>query len=308
MVNYVSAKLEGRPAEFAGDDLQDQDRVFGLLSLAQNDADEDERRALVDALADEGIDIAETGMFPLDPGRAQELATGIIAKMKEAGVTTVVVRADPITLPAFTREATKQNWFPEWVLAGYQFTDSSTFARTFDQDQWAHAFGVSFLPPKRRRRVTPAYRLYEWFHGEPPPADKSLLLTYPQVALFFTGVHLAGPDLTTEHFRDGIFAFPPTPRARTQPSVDYGSGIWDESRRLRRHRRHGRDLVGRRGHRRGRDRRRGHRPLPLRRRRRALPAERLHRRVEVFDRSNSVTEIDDPPPAEIPPDYPSPAG
>jgi hypothetical protein len=29
--------------------------------------------------------------------------------------------------------------------------------------------------------------------------------------------------------------------------------------------------------------------------------------VEVFDRGNSVTQIADPPPAEIPPDYPPPA-
>ena len=74
---------------------------------------------VLEAFAGEGIEIVETGTFPLDPTRAQELATGIIAQMKDAGVTTVVVRADPITLPAFTREATKQEWFPEWVIGGY---------------------------------------------------------------------------------------------------------------------------------------------------------------------------------------------
>ena len=76
--------------------------------------------------------------------------------------------------------------------------------------------------------VTPPYRLYEWYHGTPPPADDSLILTYPQVALFFTSLHLAGPDLTPEHYRDALFAFPPTPKARTQPSVDYGFGIWTD--------------------------------------------------------------------------------
>ena len=76
--------------------------------------------------------------------------------MKDAGVTTVVVRADPITLPAFTREATKQEWFPEWVIGGYPFTDTTTFARTFDQEQWSHAFGLSFLPPNAPHELTPA--------------------------------------------------------------------------------------------------------------------------------------------------------
>ena len=114
------------------------------------------------------------------------------------------------------------------MIGGYQFTDTSTFARTFDQDQWAHAFGLSFLPPNAPRQLTPPYQLYEWYHGEPPPADDSLFLTYPSVVLLFTGIQFAGPDLTPEHFRDALFAFPPTPPAITQPSVDYGFGIWTD--------------------------------------------------------------------------------
>ena len=111
-----------------GEGSQGEDRVFGLLYLTQNDADERRVERYVEAFDEEGVDIVETGEFPLDPGRAQELATGIIARMKEAGVTTVIARADPITLPAFTREATKQGWYPEWVIGGFQFTDTSTFA------------------------------------------------------------------------------------------------------------------------------------------------------------------------------------
>ena len=316
VVQYVAAKLAGGTADFAGPGSEGEDRVFGLLSLTQNDADERRVERYVEAFADEGIEIAETGTFPLDPGRAQELATGIVAKMKDAGVTTVVVRADPITLPAFTREATKQGWYPEWVLGGFQFTDSSTFARTFDQDQWAHAFGVSFLPPKAPPEVTPAYRFFEWFHGEPPPADDSLILTYPQVALFFTGLHLTGPDLTVENYRDALFAFPPTPQARTQPSVDYGFGIWTDPTKPDEEyegdyegiddmveiwwdaEATGPDETGAEG-------------TGLYRYvddgRRYLPHEYTSD-VQVFDRSASVTEITDPPASEVPPDYPSPAG
>lgn len=313
VVSYVSAKLKGGTAEFAGEGSQGKDRVFGLLSLAQSDADERTVDRYVEQFADEGVDIAEAATFPLDPGRAAELATGIIAKMKDAGVTTVVVRADPITLPAFTREATKQNWFPEWVIGGYQFTDTSTFARTFDQEQWAHAFGLSFLPPKAPPEVTPPYRLYEWYHGSPPPADNSLILTYPQVALFFTGLHYAGPDLTRENFRDALFAFPPTPKAVTQPSVDYGFGVWNvddedyegdyegiddmvelwwdaEAQ--------GPDENGAEGSGLYRYVNGGQRYLP----------HEYTDDVQAFDPDNAVTEITDAPQAEIPPDYPSPSG
>ena len=312
VVSYVSTKLQGGTAEFAGEGSQGEDRVFGLLSLAQNDADERRAERYVEAFAEEGVEIVEKGTFPLDPTRAAEMATGIIAQMKDAGVTTVVVRADPITLPAFTREATKQNWYPEWVLGGYQFTDSTTFARTFDQEQWSHAFGLSFLPPAAPPEVTPAYRLYEWYHGTPPPADDSLILTYPQVALFFTGLHYAGPELTVESFRDALFAFPATPRAVTQPSVDYGFGLWnaddddyvgdyegiddmvelwwdaegegpDET---------GADGTGVYQYANG-----GQRYLP----------HEYTQDIDVFDAETSVPQITDPPDSEIPPEYPSPA-
>jgi Periplasmic binding protein len=315
VVSYVARKLAGGTAEFAGEGSRGEERVFGLLSLAQSDSDERRVERYVEAFADEGVDIAETGMFPLDPARAQELATGVVARMKDAGVTTVIVRADPITLPAFTREATKQGWYPEWVIGGYQFTDTSTFARTFDQDQWAHAFGLSFLPPAAPPQVTPPYRLYEWYHGTPPPADDSLILTYPQVALFFTTLHLAGPDLTPEHYRDALFAFPPTPTARTQPSVDYGFGIWTDPTRPADEyegdyegiddmvelwwdaEAEGPDETGEDGTGLYRYVNDGERYLP----------HEYTSDVEVFDRGNSVTQIADPPPAEIPPDYPPPA-
>ncbi|MGH9258950.1 MAG: hypothetical protein ACRD08_03475, partial [Acidimicrobiales bacterium] len=227
VVAYVSEKLKGGTADFAGEGSKGKDRVFGLLSLAQSEANERSVERYVEEFEEAGVDIAESATFPLDPGHAQELATGIIAKMKADGVTTVVVRADPITLPAFTREATKQEWYPEWVIGGYQFTDTSTFARGFDQEQWSHAFGLSFLPPKAPPELTPAYQLYDWYNGTPRTADDSVILTYPQVALYFTAVHLAGPDLTPDTFRDALFAFPPTPQAVTQPSVDYGFGLWN---------------------------------------------------------------------------------
>ena len=315
VVNYVTAKLKDGTAEFAGEGSQGEDRVFGLLTLAQSDSDERRAELYVEAFADEDIEIAESATFPLDPTRAQELATGIIAQMKEAGVTTVIVRADPITLPAFTREATRQNWFPEWVIGGYPFTDSSTFARTFDQEQWSHAFGLSFLPPNAPRDLIPPYRLYDWYHGEPPPADDSLFLTYPSVVLLFTGIHLGGPDLTPEHFRDALFAFPPTPPAVTQPSVDYGFGIWTDPDDPDDYEgdyagvddmveiwwdpeAEGPDETGNEGTGLYRYVNGGQRYL----------SNEYTGDVEVFDPEGAPTSIEDPPPSEVPPDYPSPAG
>ncbi len=300
---YVKAKLVGRPAEFAGDDLKDEDRKFGILNQGSDGA----TNRMKGHLEDEGVDVAATVAYPLDPTRAQELAASGIARLKDAGVTSVIVHSDPITLPAFLNEATEQDWYPEWVLAGCNFCDTSVFGRTFDQDQWAHAFGLSYLPPQAPPAITPPYRLYEWYHGEAPPADNSLILTYPSVALLFTGLEYAGPDLNVENFRDGLFAWPPTPRAVTEPSVDYGTELWDKPdyegiddmvEVWWDPTAEGNDEAGQEGQ--------GHLRY-VDGGRRYMPGD-YDRNLRVFDRHDAPTEITEPPAPEVPPDYPSPAG
>jgi len=307
LVAYVAAKLAGGQAEHAGDDLRGQERVFGHLALGLGDDGSADR--LRDELAAEGVELAEQVLYPLDPGRAAELATNAVTRMQSSGVTTVLVQADPILLPAFTQEATKQGWFPEWVLGGAPFIDTSTFARTFDQAQWAHAFGISYFPPQVRPEANPPHRLYEWFHGSPPAVEGSLplLLLHPQVTLFFTGLQHAGPNLTAQTFRDGLFLMPPTPRAVTQPSVSYGgqrwsspdyAGIddmvelwWDPDAE-------GIDEGGAEG--------RGmYRYVDGGRR---FLVDEWEPGLDVFDPAGSLMVVEEVPDDEAPPDYPSPAG
>jgi hypothetical protein len=307
VVNYVSRKLAGRPAEHAGEDLQGQERVFGHLKLGVSEGDERDVTRLRDRLADAGVDVAESVTYPFDVAGIQEHATSAVTRMKEAGVTTVLVDTDPLTLPAITEEATKQRWYPEWVLIAPLLADTNAFGRQMDPEQWEHAFGFSFLPPATDPEANPAYRLYEWYHGEPPPAPESLLLTYPQIALFFIGLEFAGPNLTAETFRDGLFAYPPTPQARTQPSVDYGTAIWDRD-----------DYAGiddmvelwwdptaEGVDEMGQQAEGMYRYVDGGRR---YYADDWPQELRVFEREGSVTQITDPPDEEVPPDYPSPSG
>ena len=309
LVAYVAARLAGRPAEHAGDGIAGRPRVFGHLALGMGTGDERGADRLGEQLAEAGVELAEQVLYPLDPGRAAELATGAVSRMQEAGVTTVLVQADPVLLPSFTQEATKQGWFPEWVLGGSPFIDTTAFGRTFDQQQWAHAFGISYFPPQVAPAADPPHRLYEWFHGEAPPVSGSLplLLVHPQVTLFFTGLEHAGPVLTAETFRDGLFTMPPTPRSVTQPSVSYGehrwdgpdhAGIddlvelwWDPAAE-------GTDEAGVEGTGMYRYVDGGRRHL----------ADEWEGEPRAFVREGSVTVIEDVPDEERPPDYPSPAG
>jgi hypothetical protein len=308
LATYVGRKLAGGTAEFAGDDLREQDRVFGHLALGMGESDERGAQVLEEQLDENGVELAEQILYPLDPGRAAELATNAVTRMKTSGVTTVLVQADPILLPAFTQEATKQGWFPEWVIGGAPFVDTTVFGRTFDQQQWEHAFGISYFPPQVREDVNPPVTLYEWFHGERPPVEGTipLLLLYPQVALFYTGLEFAGPELTVDTFHDGLFLAPPTPRAVTQPSVSYGeqrwsdpdyAGVddmveiwWDADA-------NGPDEAGEEGDGMYRYVDGGTRYL----------ADEWTDEVRVFDRDDAPTIIEDVPRDEVPPDYPSPA-
>ena len=77
----------------------------------------------------------------------------IVTKMKSLGVTSVVMFTDIGMTTAVLAAATKQDYRPEWIITGNQFDDVVFLARNYDQDQWAHAFGISTVRAVRRRRL-----------------------------------------------------------------------------------------------------------------------------------------------------------
>ena len=231
VAEYIGRRLAGRPAEYAGDQAQTrQERRFGLVYLETSTIAEDVLRELEDGLADYGVQLAAVASYqnPLD---VASIAPGIIAQMKDAGVTSLLVVGDPLTPQTFTRTATDQDYFPEWILAGSPFADTAAYARTYDQQQWAHAFGVSFGAARRDPAVSSAGQLFRWYTCSEPPAEDGVELMSPIPSLFFAVLQAVGPDLTVERFREVLFGAGPTPTALTAPSLSYGTadrGRWDE--------------------------------------------------------------------------------
>ncbi len=228
VADYVARKLAGSPAQFAGDpDMVTTERVFGLLYISSSSASEAVADQLEAELADRGVELAARIPYALDPFTIQETASNAIAKLKDAGVTSVIFASDPIAPRDFTREATAQEYFPEWILADGFLSDTNAFARTYDQDQWAHAFGLTSLAAPVRPENGGSFHKYTWFHGEEPAANDEIGVIDPFPALFYAALSAVGPDLTIESFRDALFAAPPTPRSITAPSLSYGSqGRW----------------------------------------------------------------------------------
>jgi hypothetical protein len=309
LVEYVSKQLAGRPAAHAGDPaMQSQERVFGSIYIETGPESADAAAASKAAFAENGVDIVEQQPYTLDPLRLQEQAASMIAKLKAEGVTSVILATDPVAPATFTQEATRQEYFPEWIITGSVLTDYNAFARTYDQRQWAHAFGVSTLSVRLPPESQGANFVHRWYTGDDPAADDSAGVAVLSPSLFFAGLQTAGPNLTPETFRDGMFTIA-TPKATTQVSLSFGrhdlwdyddyNGIddateiwWDV------------DAVG-----------------PDENEvegnglyrfvdggTRYLPGEWPERDTRAFEDEGSVTILPEPPEGERPRDYPSPAG
>jgi hypothetical protein len=148
-------------------------RVFGFIHVATSDATVELRdRFLADPEGQLRHD-RRGGAVVCLARRSDGSGKDIITKMKEAGVTTVVFSGDPLGPQYLTKIATEQDYFPEWVLGVTQFVDTTVFSRTYDQRQWAHAFGPSNLFVRMPSSVAGPGFLYRWYFGEDPPAGRT---------------------------------------------------------------------------------------------------------------------------------------
>ena len=118
-------------------------RKFGAV-YAESGAESAKLAGLFkDTLAGKGVQLAEQIPYTIDPARLQEQGAAMIGRLKAAGVTTVFFTGDPIAPRTFTEEATRQEYFPEWVINGSILTDVAAFGRTYDQQSAGHVFGIT---------------------------------------------------------------------------------------------------------------------------------------------------------------------
>jgi hypothetical protein len=210
---FAARSLAGKPAKYAGDDaLKTEQRKFGVLyddSPAGPDIS-DFTTAFEKYGGKESDLVLIPFTVPTDPAQvsnaAQEMAPTLATKLKSEGVTTVVPFTAPTTATvSLTNAATAQQYFPEWLPG--PFHDLDFYARMYDQEQWAHAFGNVWFPPWVDDQSDPILGQFQWFWGEDQgtysPGADSLLRT------LYTAVHLAGPTLNAKTYDAALSAFPP---------------------------------------------------------------------------------------------------
>jgi hypothetical protein len=196
--------------------------------IESSQASTDLADAFADGMEELGAPLAERTPYVLDPGSLQASASQSIAKLKAAGVTTVIFSGDPVAPGNFTREATAQGYFPEWLIAASTLVDTTAFARTYDQEQWQNAFGITTLAARQNPDTSGYYNLYKWWAGKEPAAPDSIGVFMPGHALLHAVLQGTGPDLSAETFRTALFQGR-TEQAISQPFLTWGEqGIWEE--------------------------------------------------------------------------------
>ena len=104
--------------------------------------------------------------------------------------------------------------------------DIALFGRTFDQQQWQHAFGLALSPARTDQDARESYNLYKWEYGKPPPNNTYGVIIIDPLPLF-TGIQMAGPDLTAETFAAGLFRTPVLGGTPLSPRTSVGHhGLW----------------------------------------------------------------------------------
>lgn len=236
---YGNKRVMGRPAAYAGGNLAGQPRRMAVI--APNNL---EYQQCVDA----GIAVVEEAgnemdlrlEYVLDLAQTSTQAPGLVARLKDAGITSVTFAGDPLMLLALTSEANAQDYHPEWLLVGVGFTDLDLVGQLIQAaapGQWDRAFGGSPMAPQPTYGTSEAYRAYKSVRDDEP----SLLVdvVYHQLLPLALGVQMAGPELTPETFETGLYAYPEgtgvagtwdwTPGNYT-PVVDVREIWWDPDR------------------------------------------------------------------------------
>jgi hypothetical protein len=225
----IKTQLVGKDAVYGGPAVKSKPRAFALLSY---DTPDGVYKAPWDQfykdLQAAGAPTVGHVSYFLNLASLASDARTIATKLKSTGATTIVFTGDPIFPEYLTKAMTEQNYFPEWVMAGTVLADTNVFARTFDQQQWQHAFGLQLIPARLPKAQQDAYTLHQWWFGTPPPTQNNYAIVNGDVALLMAGLQLAGPNLTADTFRDGLFHAAPKAAGPTlQTIVTWGNhGYW----------------------------------------------------------------------------------
>jgi hypothetical protein len=223
IAEYIGKRMVGKPAKYAGDpELAKKTRTFGTYV-----PDNEEYQKCTDITqstlkdkykADPGLRVN----YALDISRFVDQAKRAVIQFKAGGVTTIITASDPISIGLMTKEATAENYFPEWFIIGTAGQDTDNFGRSYDQKQVdGHMFGISELgsSAKLYGATADAPKLYAKLNPGKTIPGGTVGNLYDSVNIFNL-LQAAGPTLTAANIEKGIAALP------TMGAPDFAAGKW----------------------------------------------------------------------------------
>jgi hypothetical protein len=205
VAEFAVKRLAKRKAEFAGPALQGQTRKFAQLS-PENPWYQECADAGAKIATDAGSPPSERIKYKLDLGSMSNQATNVIAKLKSAGITSVICGCDPVFPIFLTQKAQEQGYSPEWIVTGTALTDQDIVGQLYEEEQWKHAFGISYLGSPQPIRGSDGYFAYKSVRSDEPAFIGDII--YYQLYMIALGIQLAGPNLTPQSFEAGMFSYP----------------------------------------------------------------------------------------------------
>jgi hypothetical protein len=154
--------------------------------------------------------------YQLDLGTESQQAANLVAQLKAGGYTTIVCGCDPIFPVYLSGQAAQQGYFPEFVEIGAALVDQDYVGQLYNQQFYAHAFGISPNAPTVPYTQTLGYAAYKTQRNDEPSFFVNLI--YTQMDQLAVGLQMAGPDLTPTSFEQGMFRFP----AKLGPAGSWG--------------------------------------------------------------------------------------
>ena len=137
-------------------------------------------------------------------------AATTMQQFKGEGITTVICYCTPqqteLHVPALQNAATSLNYFPEWFWDHASAMDRALWQRNYGSPEH-QGFGTSFLWRQNAFKQSYAYKAYL---SEEPNSIPNLRFNFEIYHVFlnvFSGIQAAGPKLTPETIKKGMFTF-----------------------------------------------------------------------------------------------------
>jgi len=205
---YEGKKLcpAGSPAVYAGGAQKNKPRKFASLA-PENDFYQVSVQVARKIVQSYHCDPGENIEYQLDLSTMSNQAANIISKLQSDGVTTILCGCDPIIPVFLSGVASRQGYYPEFVVTGTALTDQDIVGQLWNQQFAAHAFGISPNNTPVPSTQTIGYAAYKTVRSDEPAFGVEII--YYQMAEMAIGLQMAGPNLTPQTFQQGMRAFPP---------------------------------------------------------------------------------------------------